>query len=857
MTTQANTKRTSFGATAWQMTLMGLRYLSGRKLRTTLTTLAIVFGVALIFAINLTLPGVGDAFKQTLTTISGADITITSVTGNSFVPEDVLPRVTSIAHVQSATGVLERTFTLPTLGGNALGKTAQIDLIGVDPTSAQSVRQFTMSAGRFLQVGDTNKAVFPAGIAELAPQLKVGATFPLITAGGLKIFTVVGLLAEQGSLSSPQMYVSLADAQAMFNQPGLINTIQVSLDASADKAAVQADILKTLGSDFQVATTSNAADIAVPLQAGLAVLDLLGVLALFLGAFLIFNTFRTVVIERQHDLAMLRAIGATRGQITTMIVIESLLQGIAGTVIGLILGYLMAAGLVSALAGVYASYFAGIKLGLSLTPSALGLAVILGVLTALIAGYLPARSAGRTSPLEALRPATAVSVQRTARWSLIIGVVLMVLALVMLFSGSSGAVGGALFFLIGMVIAAPGLVIPVARLFSPLLSLWFAREGDLARGNLARQPGRAAITGSTLMIGLAVLIAVTAIVSGFAGLVTNLTNASFSGDIVLIPQSIGVYNNIVGADSSLSTRLSALPETQTVASLRYADSKTEGQSLEVLGIDPNTYPKVATLDFNQGQADQAFVALGTGRNAILTPLGAAALKVSVGSDFALTTAHGTQTYHVVGVASDVLSFKINGVFISQANLATDFDKTEDVLIFMNLKPGSDKAAALADVQKITQDYPQFTAHLSGEYKDELIQTTNSAFYLFYALAILILIPAALGLLNTLTINILERTREIGVVRAVGGSRGQVRRIVTAEALLLGVFSAAMGVFAGVVMSYGFISAFSSIGWSMSFTFPLIGIIAALIVGVLLALFASILPARSAARLDIIRALQYE
>ncbi len=851
------TTKPNFSGTTWQMALMALRYLNGRRLRTTLTTLAIVLGVALIFAINLGLPAIQDAFKQTMTTVSGADISITSASGNSFAPDSVLARVAAVPHVQAVMGILHRQFSLPTLGGNALGNTPQIDLIGIDSANAQSVRQFVMSDGRFLQPGDQGKAVFPAGLAELSGQLKVGTTFPLITAGGLKVYTVIGLLAEQGNLSTPQMYVTLADAQAAFNQPGLINAVEVSLDANADKAAVSADIQRALGTGFQLDVASNATDTVATLQISFAVLDLMGLLALFLGAFLIFNTFRTVVIERHHDLAMLRAIGATRRQITLMILIESLLQGIAGALIGLILGYLLAVGLLNAVNRLYATYFGAIHLQLSISLSAVLLAAGLGMATALIAGYLPARSASRTSPLEALRPATTVSVQRTARWSLIAGVVLMLLAVGLLASGSKGAASGALLFLLGMVIAAPGLIIPVARLFSPLLTLWFAREGDLARGNLVRQPGRAAITGSTLMIGLAVLIMMVAVVSALGDLVTNLTNDSFSSDIILLPQALGVYNNVVGADDSLAARLKALPDTQTVASLRYASAKSSDKSVQVLGIDPNAYPKVAALDFNQGQFDTAFAALESGRNAILSPLTVSALHVDLGSDLVLETADGSQTYHVVGVASDVLTFKVNAIFISQANLAADFHKSEDILLFLNLKPGADKTAAFANVQQVAQDYPQFTAHLTGQYRDELIKTTNSAFYVFYALAFLILIPAALGLLNTLTINILERTREIGVVRAVGGSRGQVRRIVTAEALLLGIFSSAMGVLAGVAMSYGFVGAFSTIGWKVSYTFPLMGIIAAVIIGVLLALFAAILPARSAAKLDIIRALQYE
>src|SRR5664279_46473 len=182
-------KTNSIGAGAWQMTLMALRYLNGRRLRTVLTTLAIVLGVAMIFCINLILPSAVSAFKQTMTAISGADISITSLSGESFAPDSVLPRVSSVAHVQSVTGVLRRAFGLPTFSGNNLGSTTQITLTGVDP--AQTVRQYPMSQGRFLQEGDTGKAVVPAGIAQLAPQLKIGTTFPLITAGGLKLYTVV------------------------------------------------------------------------------------------------------------------------------------------------------------------------------------------------------------------------------------------------------------------------------------------------------------------------------------------------------------------------------------------------------------------------------------------------------------------------------------------------------------------------------------------------------------------------------------------------------------------------------------------------------------------------------------------
>lgn len=848
-------KTNAVGAGVWQMTLMGLRYLNGRRLRTVLTTLAIVFGVALIFTINVVLPAAADAFKQSLSSISGADISITSVSGESFAAESALSNTAAVEGVEAVTGVLRRQFSVPTFSGNNLGDSSQLTLIGVDPT--QTVRQFAISEGRFLQQGDTGAAVLPAGIAELAPELKIGTTFPLITAGGLKIYTVVGFLAEQGDPSTPEIYVTLPDAQAAFNQPGLINTVEVSIVGGADRDAIAAEIQGALGEGFRMSEDSGTSSIVATMQVGFAIFNLLGILALFLGAFLIFNTFRTVVIERRHDIAMLRAVGATRRQITLMIVIESLVQGAIGTLLGLILGYLMAVVGMNYVGQIWTTFLSRGTLEWQVSPSAVLVAVVLGMLTALLAGYWPARAAGKTSPLEALRPATTASVERAARWSLIVGVVLLLLAVVMLIMGSRGAVGGALLFLIGMLIAAPGLVMPAARLFSPLLTLAFAREGDLARGNLVRQPGRAAITASTLMIGLAVLVLMAALVISFGDLITNLSNVNFSSDLLLMPQSISVYDNVIGADPALAEQVSALPEVETVGTMRYAASEVNGQSLGVLGIDPNTYPKVASLEFSEGDPDTTFAELGSGRNAIVTSLALRTLKTQMGGEFVLQTSEGPQTYRVVGVGNDILTFKVAAVFISQDNLAADFHKTEDIMLLVNLRPDADTAAALAAVTEVAKDYPQLTPHLTGEYRDDLIEISSGAFSMFYVIALLIIIPAALGLLNTLTINILERTREIGVVRAVGGSRGQVRRMVMAEALLLGIFSVSMGVLAGIAISYGFISAFDTIGWQMPYTFPVIGVVAAIVLGVMLALFASILPARNAARLDIIRALQYQ
>jgi putative ABC transport system permease protein len=855
------TKRTGT-STVRQMTMMSLQYMRGRKLRTVLTTISIVFGVALIFAFNIALPSAIEAFKRSITAATGAvDLNVRSVTGETFSPEETLGIVTSVPGVKAVSGVLRRQVSLPQLNfgaESAVGSAPQIELVGIDPVTAPLVRDVVMSEGEFLQPGDTGKALLTAGIADLAPELKIGTTFPLITAGGLRLYTVSGLTAEQGSATAPTITVTLSDAQTVLSQPGLINGIEVAFEAGADPAAVTTAVQEALGSGYVMnSTSSGGLDAVGSMQVAFAMFNVLAALALFMGAFLIFNTFRTILIERQRDMGMLRAIGATRRQMTQMILIESLLQGIIGTLAGMALGFVLITGL-AGVVNTAISRFMNLQVDLTVSPQAIVGATAAGMITALAAGYFPARAAARVTPLEALRPAPVSSVRQANRRGFIVGMALITLALLTFLSGNArGAAGGAVLFLVGLIVAAPALVVPAARLFSPLLALWYAREGDIARSNMVRQPGRAAITASTLMIGLATLVLLVSIVKSMDGMISRLVDRNFSSDLMLIPPTIAVYDAVVGGDESLSERIRAIPAVETAAGLRYATSNINGKALQVLGIDPVNYPQVAQLEFSAGTPDEAFSEMNAGRYAIVNGLSSIALNVQVGDTFTLETAEGPQTYQVAGIANDVLSFKVNAIFISTENLKADFHKAEDVLMMINLKEGEDKNAALAAVQEVLKDYPQFTAVITGEYRDEMMQLIGGAMQFFYILALIILIPATLGLLNTLTINVLERTREIGVVRAVGGSRTQIQRMVTAESLLLGLFGAATGVLAGVAMSYGFTAAFAVIGWDLPYEIPVIGMIAAVILAVLLALFASILPARSAARLDIIRALQYE
>lgn len=837
-------------------TFMALRYLSARKLRTTLTTLAVVFGVAVIFGGNLALPSFMDAFRRSLQSATETvDLSVTDRTGAGFAPQQQLVELARIRGVRAVTGVLQRSISLPSSIASGSG---QIELIGVDPATITAVRQFNLSAGRMLQPDDRGKVVLTASMVANRPGRGVGSSFLLPTAGGRRPFTIVGLLADRGAQTPPQVILTLADAQTVLDQPGLINTVEIVLQPGADRTAVGAAALRTLGDQFQIGAGANEADAVAAIGVGMAIFNLLGLLALFVGAFLIFNTFRTVVVERRHDLAMLRAIGASRRQVMRTILIESLIQGSVGTALGLLVGYGFALGLASLMNRLAPEFITKIHVQVTVRAVPLVQAISFGLVATLLAGYFPARAAGKVSPLAALRPVAAADTRRASHWSLFAGALLCVAALVPLLAGPRTAGIGTLLFLLGMVLVTPGLVVPAAARLRPIVRLWFAGAGDLAAGNLVRQPGRAAITASTLMIGLAMVVVAAALATSFDSYLSAMVNRNFASDLLLAPQSVGLYSSNLGADQRLAKRLQALPAVAAVGTVRHANGQVNGKPVPVLGIDPRIYPRVAALSFAQGTPETAYAALTAGRTAIANPILATTFKLTPGDTITLQTANGPQAYQIVAIADEMLSARITTLFVSQANLLADFRTTDDVLLMLKLKPGADLNAAREAVAEIAADYPQFSLKVTADYRQTMLDQSRFALRFLYLMSAIILIPAALGMINTLTINVLERTREIGIVRAVGGSRRQVRRMVLAEALLLGSFGAALGTITGIVMSYGFMMAFTgAVGFTLSYTFPLVGVLSAIVIAVLFALVASILPARNAAKLDIMRAIQYE
>jgi len=277
----------------------------------------------------------------------------------------------------------------------------------------------------------------------------------------------------------------------------------------------------------------------------------------------------------------------------------------------------------------------------------------------------------------------------------------------------------------------------------------------------------------------------------------------------------------------------------------------------VIGVDPETYPRLSGLVFRYGDPEEAFAALGRERAIIVNGIFAAQRQVKVGDVLTLQTPEGKREYRVVGVGSDYLNAKLATGYISQANLERDFHQTADLLVMVEAAEDADMAAVEAKLREIVGRYPSFVLTEWWSFREEQQQAFNRSISLLNVMMVMFALPSLLAMVNTLTINVMERTREIGVLRAVGSTRRQVRRMIVAESLLLGALGTAFGILAGLWLGYVLMQGMDVGGFVMSYYFPYAGILLAVAVGLLIGVGAAVLPARRAARLDIVAALRYE
>ena len=846
---------------------LALSYLKGRPIRSIMTILSIVIGVMMMFGLNGMAPALQDLFISSTQSmaLSNVDLYVTRRDG-SFFRQEYEQNVAAINGVVSTASMIARTVAPPpdyyfTPDGRAV---STIQVFGVDTTTTDDTFNIVTAggrrliAGRLLQAGDGHVVLISEQFAE-GSGVKPGDMIKLPGAGGWMNFEVVGLLDDPGvMLGTQQVFMPIPAAQDLLNTPNRINTIMGRYAEGSDARAIDAAVASMFGRGYELAPLEGGADVWTALMEFMNVIfTMFGLFALALAGLIMFNTFRTSVVERQRDIGMLRAVGARRSVVMRAILYEVLILAVLGTVIGMLLGFAFAYGARAGLGNVMESL-----LGNQLGQPRFGLmtyvvTILFGVGVPLFSVLFPARGASRITPLEAMRPTTVEQEVALKRSRMIIGFISLVLGLGGLLSGIFQWMAlGIMIFLLALGLLGPLLISPITSFFSRALLLVFGQEGGLAAGNIARQPRRASITASSLMVSLAILIGMGGMLASTYGGALRFLDASLRSDYVLMPGLI-VTNDTLGAGPDLAETVKRIKGVKELTTMRQIDILGDnGIGIRLIGIDPPNYARIAGLTFIEGDKS-AFEQIQNGNAVIINGRYASQFGIGVGDTITLDGDHGSVEVKVVAIGLDYLNIKLPTIYIEQTALTREFGVRNDLFLLVNSEPDADQEQLEDDLQVATQAYPGFGVLSHEQLRASQEQVARGGTIAMNIVLALLAAPSLLGLANALGINVIERTREIGMLRAVGAKRRQIRRMIIAESLLLSLMGIALGVISGILLSFVMTGVLEFAGLNIPYSFPGVGVLTAIAAGLICGILAALIPARRASDLQIVAALAYE
>ncbi|HQR78681.1 MAG TPA: FtsX-like permease family protein [Actinomycetota bacterium] len=842
------------------MIRIALRSLGAHKLRLLLTAAAVFLGVAFVTGMLM----LTNALDRTFTDIFAGSAQDVLVTRTAAVSEDitrtagddqgplvsqrVVDRVRAIPGVATADGaIFQNGAYLLGADGAVVGGNGPPSA-GVNWQSDPALSVARITEGRAPQADD-EVVVDDVTFTKLG--VAVGDPVTMVVPSGRIKVELVGVFryGETGGLAGATITAfTPARAQELFTSPGEWQSVEVAAaDGYSDQQVADA-IAAELGQGWTVKTRDQQIEeSSAALRQGLGFITyaLLGFsgISLFVAAFLIYNTFTMLVAQRGKEMALLRAVGASRRQILTSVLLEALLLALVAAVVGVGLGYLLARLLTAGLRQVGLSLTSGV----ALTGQAVIAAVVLAVLVTVVSALLPAARAARTPPLAALREAMAPP-ERLGRLRSISGAVLALVAGL----GLATAFGGdpsvrlvalsALLLLVATVMLAPVLARGAARLAAGVMAL-AGVSGLLAARNAGRAPRRVAATASALLIGLALVTTVAVVVASARESVNQLIDRAFGADYIVTTQTANPFS------AGIATQLREVAGVEHVVSQSLGPARVDGQDQLITAMGGGPIGSVFELDVTEGQVGE--LAQGT---AVVDEEWASAAGRTVGDRVSVLFPSGqTRAFTIRGVFVAPEAGLLSGLVIPKEDYRTVGGAVQDTLLYITLSPGVDPAEALPRIEEITDENPLLRVLDQTAVKEQNSRQINNLLYLIYGMLGLSIIIAALGVVNTMALSVLERSREIGLLRAVGASRRQIRRMIRWEAVLVAVTGAVIGVVLGLLSGIALRQSLAGDGVEV-LVVPVATVVVILVVAVLLGVLAAALPARRAARIRILLAI---
>ncbi len=854
------------------MTSVALRGLLGRKLRAALTAFAIVLGVAMVSGTFVLTDTIKSAFSTVFTeAYKNADAVITGKSaigtdnggnGNPATPTlsaSLLTRVQALPEVTLASGGIADQAQLVGRNGKVISSGGAPGLAFSHTTEGERFNPLNLTSG-----------TWPSGPGEVdidaqtasKHDYKSGQQIGVITRGPVQRFRIVGTVKFAGvsSLGGATMTIfTLPEAQRLFHKQGSYDQINIAARSGTSPAQLVSAVKPLLGPSAQVRTGQQEAeqqtkDTSTFLNIFQDFLLAFGGIALFVGSFVIANTLSITIAQRTRELATLRTLGASRRQVLRSVLLEAFVIGTIASVIGLFLGLLLAKGLNALLVAF------GIDLPTASTVfkgRTIIVALLVGIVITMIAAMRPALRSTRVPPIAAVREGALLPPSRWAKYgthaaggTILIAVALMLVGL--LVGGLSTAVRllavgvGALALFIGVAMLAPVLVPPLVRVLGWPAARVGGSAGRLAQGNSARNPARTASTASALMIGLALVTLVGVLAAGLRTGFKNSVNKAFVANYAITAE-----NNFSPISIASEQTVRRVPGVRAVSGVRAGRARAFGSNINLTGAAPNA-PSVIRVDWVQG-GPQTPAQLGAD-GAFVNKDYAKAQHIHVGSALAVKTPTGrTLHLHLIGITNPPKGGDPYGdITISQRLFDTNYQNPQNLFTLLDIQGGVTPANTKR-LDAALSGFPDAKLQTKSQFIDNQLSGLNTLLNLLYVLLSLSIIVSLFGIVNTLVLTVFERTRELGMLRAVGMSRRQVRRMIRHESVITALLGAAFGIPLGILLA-ALIGATINFG---TFTVPVPTLISFVFAAIIAGLIAAIWPARRAGKLNVLEALSYE
>ncbi|MGA3183955.1 MAG: FtsX-like permease family protein [Candidatus Dormibacteria bacterium] len=840
---------------------VSLRSLLSHKLRLVLTAVAVILGVTFVSGTLVLTDTIRNTFEGVLSNVDKgvavqvkgpAPATAAGRLSGATLPlqESVLAKVQEVSGVADAVGVVERSGVSLLTNGQVVGGTDQRTLLGLNWISDSQLSTFELTSGTAPKT--SNQVVINARTATdghlvIGQQIQVS-----FEASAAQTFVISGIatFGGQSSIATEGFALfTLPTAESLLEANSTFDVIDVSAQSGVTDLQLRDRVASALsGTSVQVQTGAQAAS-QTEQNAVTEINEFIGIpllvfafVAVFVGSFLIANTFSILVAQRTQELALLRALGATRGQVFTEVITQATLTGILASLAGFLLGILVADGLI---------HLVGSSAKLSVQLNALIVSLLVGTIITVVAAALPARRATRIAPVAALSQAQP-EIQPLPAIRIGAGLVLFLggtAALLQTLFTASAAAGPNLQVLglsilgifLGTALLAPILVRPVATVLG-----WPARlrgaPGRLAGENARRNPRRTSVTAAALMVGLALVTAVAVLVDSFEASIDQAIDGTVRAQLVVLDEGSG------GFSPEVATSLREDPKLADVSEIRGSDALVGDIATGVTGLDTSNMGSIFSFSMTSGAASS----IDTTDTTIVDSTEAATENVHVGSAVTMTFPDGDKVRMDVGgiYTPDAL---ISGYLVSLNTLNPQLTTVRDADVAVNPAPGVSLADADASMLNDLRAYPELSGLTKTQYKNLISTGLNAFLNLIYVMLGLAIIIAVVGIVNTLALSVLERTREIGLLRAVGMTRGQTREMVAWESVIIALLGAVLGLAVGSGLGIALVSALHNDGISAT-AIPGNNLILYAVAAGLFGIIAAIFPAIRASRVDVLRAV---